>query len=140
MQYRTLDTERWSDAEHQRARAGLSARAQRPATPQTGDLIAHPEGRFSRLWITDYSGEPYAVGEDLDNGFILSPDGTCDYTGTSGIRTNTRIELTELTGGTTYSPVEFWIDRLDEDKSCDVVSLAAAVRLWHTTTPAPAAD
>lgn len=137
MQYTAIHPWRWSSDDHRRAQAGLAARAATARGPRTGDLIEHPGGRRTQLWITPYSFEAIACSHDGDVGFILGDDGSVDYTGTDSRLGNKPVSLAGLTDTATTRTVELWIDRRDEEVPGDVVYMNAEVRIWRTEEPAP---
>lgn len=137
MQYTAVHPWRWSSDDHRRAQAGLTARAATARGPRTGDLIEHPGGRRTQLWITPYSFEAIACSHNHDDGFILSDDGSVDYTGTDTRLGNKPVSLAGLTDTATTATVELWVDRRDEELPGDVVYMNVEVRVWRTEEPAP---
>ncbi|MGY4102009.1 hypothetical protein ACW2Q0_21035 [Nocardia sp. R16R-3T] len=137
MTFTMFDRSRWTATDEDRARRGVAARAAGPTGPWTGDILVHPGGCRSRLWVTAYSRELFACGDDPDYGFVLDPDGSIDYTGTSGMYGNKLIACASLTGGSATEAAPFWLDRRDGEVPGDVLTLTTEVRVWHTTETVP---
>ncbi|MBF6137818.1 hypothetical protein IU501_33140 [Nocardia otitidiscaviarum] len=91
------------------------------------------------MWVSAVGGELFACGDDPDYGFILDPGGDIDYTGTSGMYGNKRIDRASLTCGSGTEAAPFWLDRRDDETPGDVLTLTTEVRVWHTTETVPSA-